>query len=42
MEEYNLDYEDSLHLTTALRTDAKEIISNDKDFDKTPLKRSFR
>jgi len=41
MEEYDLDYEDSLHLTTALRMDVKEIISNDKDFDKTPLKRIF-
>jgi predicted nucleic acid-binding protein len=41
MKEYNLDYEDSLHLAAALRTDAKEIVSNDEDFDNTPLKRSF-
>ena len=41
MEEYNIDYEDSLHLSVALRIGAKEVISNDKDFDKTPLKRIF-
>jgi len=41
MKEYNLDYEDSLHVTTALRTSAEEIISNDRDFDKTPLRRTF-
>ena len=40
MEEYSLDYEDSLHLSVAVRTEAKEIISNDRDFDKTPLKRT--
>jgi len=39
MEEYNLDYEDSLHLSVARRRGAKEIISSDKDFDRTPLKR---
>ena len=41
MEEYGLDYEDSLHLSVAKRVGAKEIISNDKDFDKTPLKRTI-
>ena len=41
MEEYNLDYEDSLHLSVAIKAGAKEIVSNDKDFDKTPLKRTF-
>jgi predicted nucleic acid-binding protein len=41
MEEYNLDYEDALHLTAALRNKAKEIISKDQDFDKTPLRRLF-
>ena len=41
MREYELDYEDTLHLTVALKGKAKEIISNDQDFDKTPLKRSF-
>jgi len=41
MKEYRLDYEDSLHLSVALRTGAKEIISNDEDFDRTPLKRLF-
>jgi predicted nucleic acid-binding protein len=41
MKEYHLDYEDSLHLATAIRMNAKKIISNDKDFDKTPLKRTF-
>jgi len=41
MVKYDLDYEDALHLATALRSGAKEILSNDKDFDKTPLKREF-
>jgi len=41
MEEYDLDYEDALHLAAALRNKTKEIISNDQDFDKTPLKRKF-
>jgi len=41
MKEYDLDYEDALHLATALRNKAREIVSNDKDFDRTPLKRKF-
>jgi len=41
MKEYQLDYEYALHLTAALKIKAKEIISNDQDFDKTPLKRAF-
>jgi len=41
MKKHDIDYEDAIHLATALRTKAKEIISNDKDFDKTPLKRKF-
>lgn len=41
MKEYGLDYEDALHLAVALRNKAKEIISNDQDFDRTPLKRGF-
>ena len=41
MKEYDLDYEDSLHLTAALRRSIKEIISDDRDFDKTPLRRTF-
>jgi len=41
MKGYDLDYEDALHLTTALRNNVKEIISNDQDFDKTPLRRTF-
>ena len=41
MEEYSLDYEDSLHLGVAMRAGAKEIVSNDEDFDKTPLKRTI-
>ena len=39
---YGLDYEDALHLATAQRAGAKTIISNDKDFDKTPLKRTLQ
>lgn len=41
MEEYDLDYEDSLHLATALRSGAKEMISDDQDFDGAPLRRAF-
>jgi len=41
MKEYNIDYEDSIHLAVALRKDAKEIVSNDKDFDSTQLRRTF-
>ncbi|MEM2939900.1 MAG: type II toxin-antitoxin system VapC family toxin [Candidatus Bathyarchaeia archaeon] len=41
MREHNLDYEDAIHLATALRNRAKEIISNDEDFEKTTLKRKF-
>ena len=41
MKGYSLDYEDAIHLATVLRSRAKEIISNDEDFDRTPLKRAF-
>lgn len=41
MKECGLDFEDALHLATALRNKVKEIISNDEDFDKTSLKRKF-
>ena len=41
MKLYELDYEDAIHLAVALRGGAKKIISNDKDFDKTPLERTF-
>jgi predicted nucleic acid-binding protein len=41
MNEYKLDYEDSLHLAVALRTGAQEIISNDNDFDNAQIKRTM-
>jgi len=41
MENYEIDYEDAIHLSTALRIGAIEIVSNDIDFDKTPLRRIF-
>jgi uncharacterized protein len=41
MNECKLDYEDSLHLAVAIRTGAKEIISNDKDFEHTQIKRTM-
>ena len=41
MNEFKLDYEDSLHLAVALRVGAQEIISNDKDFDATQIKRTI-
>jgi predicted nucleic acid-binding protein len=39
MKEYKLDYEDAIHLAVATRTGAQEILSNDNDFDKAPIKR---
>ena len=41
MNECQLDYEDSLHLAVAARTKVHEIVSNDKDFDFTQIKRTF-
>jgi len=41
MKEHNLDLEDSIHLAVALRTGAQEILSNDTDFDQTPIKRNM-
>ena len=41
MKKYSIDYEDALHLAVATRTRAKNIVSNDKDWDKTPIKRIF-
>ena len=41
MKKYGLDYEDSLHLAIALRNRVKKIISSDRDFDNTPLRRVF-
>jgi predicted nucleic acid-binding protein len=39
MNECELDYEDCLHLAVAARISAQEIISNDRDFDATQIKR---
>ncbi len=39
MKESRLDYEDSLHLATVLRIGAKEMASNNRHYDGTPLKR---
>jgi predicted nucleic acid-binding protein len=41
MDECALDYEDSLHLAVAIRTGTSEIVSNDKHFNATPLKRRY-
>ena len=41
MNDYKLDYEDSIHLAVAIRTGAQEIISNDKDFKTVSIKRIF-
>jgi predicted nucleic acid-binding protein len=41
MNEEELDYEDALHLAIAERVGAQEIVSNDKDFDKTEIKRTI-
>jgi predicted nucleic acid-binding protein len=40
--QYGLDLEDALHLSVALENKAKNIYSNDEDFDTTPLKRIFK
>jgi len=41
MREYGLDFEDALHLATALKYNVREIISNDRDFDGLPINRIF-
>jgi len=41
MDKWKLDYEDSLHLAVAERVSAQEIVSNDKDFDRTEIKRTM-
>ena len=41
MKKYMLDLEDALHLSAALRVGARGIVSNDTDFDGTPLTRVF-
>ena len=41
MNDCKLDYEDSIHLAVAVRTGAQEIVSNDKDFDTTVIKRTM-
>lgn len=41
MQLYGIDYEDALHLAVAMDEGFDKIVSNDDDFDKTPLKRVF-
>ena len=41
MNDYKLDYEDALHLAVAVRVGAKEIISNDRDFETANIKRAI-
>ncbi|WP_083756250.1 type II toxin-antitoxin system VapC family toxin [Hyperthermus butylicus] len=41
MERYGLDFEDAVHLAVAMRNGVTEIVSNDSDFDSTPLRRVF-
>jgi len=41
MRKWEFDYENSLHLAVAERVGAQEIVSNDKDFDKTEIKRTM-
>jgi len=41
MKKYELDYEDSLHLAVSLRTKATTVITNDADWDKVPIPRTF-
>ncbi len=41
MNNNKLDYEDALQLAVAIRAGAKEIITNDKGFNATNIKRTF-
>ena len=41
MQVYSIDYEDALHLAVAMDEGFDKIVSDDNDFDKTPLKRVF-
>jgi predicted nucleic acid-binding protein len=41
MGNYKIDYEDALHLAVATRIGAHEIVSNDKDFSTTHIKRTI-
>jgi predicted nucleic acid-binding protein len=41
MNDCKLDYEDAIHLAVATRTGAQEVVSNDKDFDATPIRRTI-
>lgn len=41
MGKYNLDYEDALHLSVALRVGSSSIVTNDKDFQRTDLRTVF-
>lgn len=41
MQAYSINYEDALHLAVAIDSGFDKIVSNDDDFDKTPLKRVF-
>lgn len=41
MNDCKLDYEDAIHLATATRLSAQEIVTNDKDFDATPIRRTI-
>jgi predicted nucleic acid-binding protein len=41
MSRHHLDYEDALHIAVATRVDACKIVSNDRDFDTTPIKREM-
>jgi len=41
LNDFGLDFEDSLHLAVALRKNMREIVTNDSDFDKTNVKRVF-
>ncbi len=40
MMQYNLDYEDALHLSVAAKVNAKEIVSDDIDFENLPIESS--
>ena len=41
MQVHGIDYEDALHLAVAMDEGFDTIVSNDDDFDKTPMKRVF-
>ncbi len=41
MDMHAIDFEDAIHLAVAMRMGASGIVTNDRDFDRTPVIRTF-